>query len=178
METIERPTSNIEHPTSKLVEVLDRRIAKRMAEYDAANAAWKANRESWSELDGSALADRAAFRECMAESRRLNALCEKLHKQIRRLRQELWRAEREEEEKTSNIERPTSNIEVGDKISPPGRAACAEAGCPEDAVFTPLLQGEGGLRQRSEGNRVGTLEHRTSNVELPTSKEEEGRAGA
>lgn len=168
-----------------LVRALERRIVKRMAEYEAANAAWKANRESWSELDGSALAARAAFRECMAESRRLNALCEKLHKQIRRLRQELWRAEREEEE----VESGKCEVRGGEslatcllslttplKISPPGRAACAESGCPDDTVFTPLLQGEGGLRQRSEGNRVGMIQIRNPKSEIRN--EEDGRAGA
>lgn len=163
---------------SRLVRVLERRIAARTADYAAGNAAWKANRESWSQLDGGAMADRAAWKRCLAESSRLNARCEALHKQIHQLNRALWRAEREAEERTSNIERPTSNIEVEDKISPPGRAAGADAGCPDEVAFTPLEKGEGGLRQRSDGNRVGHFEHRTSNVERRTSKVEEGRADA
>lgn len=144
-----------------LVRALERRIERREADYAAANAAWKANRDRWSSLDWDTRGDRAEWRECQAAAQELNALCEKLHKQIRRLRQELWRAEREAAEAAEAAEK---------KISPPGRPAGAESGRPDDGAFlsqTNPVSGCG-LACRSEGNRVG----------IPECEVVEGRASA
>jgi hypothetical protein len=156
-----------------LVRVLERRIAARSADYAAANAAWKANRESWSQLDGGAMADRAAWKRCLAESSRLNARCDALHKQIHQLNRALWRAEREAAESIGN---PQSPIRNSSTISPPGRAAGADAGCPDEVAFTPLEKGEGGLRQRSDGNRVGHFAD--CGLRIADCGLEEGRADA
>jgi hypothetical protein len=159
-----------------LVRVLQRRIAARAADYAAANASWKANRESWSQLDGGAMADRAAWKRCLAESSRLNARCEALHKQIHQLNRALWRAEREAAEASAALGAGSAVISY-EKISPPGRAACADAGCPEEVGFTPLEKGEGGFRQRSDGNRGGHFE-RARGSEIVDQEMEVGRASA
>ena len=172
----------MEAPAVK-VDTLLRRISARQAEYEATHAAWERNRERWTLLEEETDDRRRA--ECRVESVRLDARCRALNARIKVLHGALWRAECEAAERTSNIEHRTSfhakatndrsNSEVEEKISPPGRAACAESGCLKEPVSFSTEE-RGVLTLATGGNRAGMVQIRNPKSEIRN--EEDGRAGA
>lgn len=155
----------MEAPAAK-VETLMRRISARQAEYEATHAAWVRNRERWTLLEDEADDRRRA--ECRAESVRLDARCRALNARIKELNRLLWEAECE----VGSFQFSGGEEE---KISPPGRAACADAGCLKEPVLFPT-KAIGVLTLAAGGNRVGLTEIRNPKSEIRN--EEDGRAGA
>jgi hypothetical protein len=165
-----------------LVAALGRRILSRQAEYEMTHAAWLRNRERWSFLSDDEFCGRLRA-ECRAESVRLDARCRALTGRIKQLNRALWEAEMalaaaQDAVAVDSAAFLGSHFSRGPsaKFSPPGRAACADAGCPEDAAFSISME-IGRLTLRSEGNRVGTLEVIGDRC-MVISQEVDGRASA